>query len=910
MNKQEVLRQYKTATDAELEFRFHPTKKMFRQLLEMKGEKSISQTINIIAPKNKIITLFFVDGEKRSAEYMQKIPVWSKATNMYKVSVASEKPIAKFGANSAKLARIKLRISIVHPDFKEWRIDFTFVKTVTNIQRDLKRERSKMLFKISPDRLDLAPWDSKLELEIEHTGDKSKLTEDEIGRVVDFMLNQMDPQHSKTTARKVILRTIAKMMLTPKKVNNFLKQGELRNLYNKVWELNKSEYFKTVYPNIKDYFLLDKADGVRTLGLLKDSKFIALNDELHEYDAGSVNALFDAEYIKETKTYYVFDVMFIDGENIMNMPTSERIKHIPAIINATGSNVLAKMIIPLTDNFSTEIKKTWGMKHDYEVDGLIFTPKHEPYAMKSWKWKPLSHMSIDFLVKKAPEFLIGLYPFEKKEGYQLMFLFSTIHRSLYKKLNMRPVQGYKKIFPYQSMTRSFPIQFAPSDNPHAFIFYTKKNIADKICEFRYENGWKFMRVREDRQADLEAGGYYGNSFGVAEYTWQNYKVPLLFDDLVLTNAEFMDKGYFREEKLSMYKPVTAFHSYVKRKLLTPYTGSKWLVDLAAGKGQDMFRVSDAKIKNALFIDNDPQALSELVSRKNDFQRGIKRMNTRVFTKRTDLTDDYKKIVDSMLQTSVPVGEIDVVICNFAIHYLIGTPRNVRNLINLITSILKPGGVFIFTAFDGSTVFNKLAESDWMSYEESTLKYAIKKKYTSSTFAPTGQAIDVLLPFSGGKYYQEYLVNFDHIINEFKVKNFKVVKSHSFSTCLPIYKKDTGRTLSAADVEFTSMYRYCVLKLLKRGGAARSTLNTTTPVRGAKTHDIKVSDVDIVLIEGYVKRDICIPSADIVVGDTVQFRDVAALVTSVRKYDNARNAGHQVNINDTYGVIVVGFELQL
>ena len=45
--------------------------------------------------------------------------------------------------------------------------------------------------------------------------------------------------------------------------------------------------------------------------------------------------------------------------------------------------------------------------------------------------------------------------------------------------------------------------------------------------------------------------------------------------------------------------LSRFNSFVKKQLLSKFNDSKWLVDLAGGHGQDMFRLSDAKIKNAL-----------------------------------------------------------------------------------------------------------------------------------------------------------------------------------------------------------------------------------------------------------------------------------------------------------------------
>lgn len=465
----------------------------------------------------------------------------------------------------------------------------------------------------------------------------------------------------------------------------------------------------------------------------------------------------------------------------------------------------------------------------YEVDGLIFTPKNEHYRdMKSWKWKPLDVMSIDFLVKAVPSNLIGVKPYINKPGHTMMFLFSGISKLLYEKLRLTPISGYNNLFPHQNMYKYFPIQFSPSDDTFAYIYYhpddsklSKEDVLNNVCEFRRVDlksdspKWDMMRIRTDRKMELDRGNYFGNDFYVAEYTWQNYQNPLKFEDLVISSAEFMDRGYFQEEKSDIYRPVTAFNSFVKSKLVSKFAKSDWLVDLAAGRGQDMFRVSDANINNALFLDNDSQALSELISRKHDFERGIKKLNTRIYTKLVDLTEDNKTTIKSLTQIGIPVGYIDVIMCNFAIHYLIGTPKNTRNIIHLVSTLLKPGGQFFFTAFDGEKIFDMLKEKDaWEIREGEVLKYSIKKKYTGEQLEPTGQQIDVLLPFSRGKHYTEYLVNYKYLLDEFSQNGFSIEKKGDFGGFLSQFKTESERQykgISTGDTEFLSLYSYGIVR---------------------------------------------------------------------------------------------------
>ena len=853
MSYEKLLQLYKSTKNTELEFRFQvKNRDTFKKLISsVDGEKTMEQSINFISQGlevNRICQLSFVNGVKKTSSYMSKSIIerspLTEGLIPFKVVLSHEKEIPNFDINISKFARIKLRLSVRPKELPGWRIDFTLVKSVTNIKSDLKKDKNNMLYKMNIEdfKTDAAPWDyaNSLELEVEHIGENKKVTPDMINSVTEYLFGIIDPGHKNMFEYQKIVYQIASFIVDDKHLEQFKQKRGIRDLYNRVWELNKQEYFKNVFTHIKDFYLLDKADGTRSLVKIEGNTFSALNGHVNVFELKTEHkgvTVFDTEYIEHSGVYYVFDVLVYNGENLTKTPTSNRVKYIKKVVEMSEGNAIAKPIVPLTDNYKEEISIMWENAQkstNYEVDGIIFTPKNETYSkMKSWKWKPLDFMSIDFLVKVAPSNLIGVSPYTPKPGHTMMFLFSGINKQLYDKLRLSPVSGYKNMFPHQSMYKNFPIQFSPSDEPFAYIYYhpddsklTKEEVMDNVCEFRRidldtEPKWDIMRVRTDRRMELERGNYFGNGFYIAEYTWQNYHNTLKFEDLIISSTEFMDHGYFKEEKSSIYKPVTAFNSFVKQKLLSKFNKSEWLVDLAAGRGQDMFRVSDANIKNALFIDNDAHALSELVSRKHDFQRGIKRLNTRIYTKLVDLSTDWSKTIKSLNKIGIPVGTIDVVMCNFAIHYLIGTPENTRNIINLINTLLKPGGHFFFTAFNGEKIFELLkTKGAWEIREGEVLKYSIVKKYDGERLEPTGQKIDVLLPFSGGKYYSEYIVNFKYLLNEFSSNGFVVEKKGDFGGFLPLFKTEVSRlhkNISKDDMEFLSLYSYGMVRKKMTGG---------------------------------------------------------------------------------------------
>jgi ASC-1-like (ASCH) protein len=922
MSINKVLKTSSSTKYVELELRFNITDvDTYKTLLQkITGDVTIEQSINFIDSNedgNRIYTIPFVNGAKKTPIYSRKKRLVSarRFDNVlpYKIAVSLEMDTSPFAVDVANMARVKLRRSVRPPELPDWRVDFTLVKnmdTPASIKNNVKQFKADMLYPINADTfIDKAPWEAadSLELEIEHipTGSNKKLQQSSVDDVIKYLLGALGDSHHNAYALQEKVYQIALLMVEKKRQSGFRSRKGLRDLYNKVIELNRSNYFTKVFPNITDFYLLDKADGERTLMLADKDTLSAVGSQVTTIpldETSTAQTLFDAEFVNGK--YYVFDVMVYEGENLMKNDTSVRVSYIDKIV-AKYPLCIAKPMIPLTSDYQSQISKMWGGgkgNDNYETDGLIFTPKKGGYkTMKSWKWKPLDHMSIDFLVKRPPN-LDGVSPYHKKKGHTMLFLFSGINNQTYNRLRMTPVTKYKEMFPRQGMHQYFPIQFSPSDDPYAYIYYHPddskiplKEVMDNVCEFKRVNldaepTWQMMRVRIDRKPDVSKGTYFGNSSFVAEYTWLNWQNPLLFADLIMSSSDYMDMGYFKEEKLAMYKPMTGFNSFVKTNLINRFANASWLVDIMSGKGQDMFRVSNAKIKNALFIDGDSHAISELVSRKHGFQR-VKHFNTKVYTKVIDMSTDSAKIIDSVKQLGVPVGGFDIAMCNFAIHYLMNTPSNVRNIVSLVDGMVKHGGSFMFTSFDGEQVFKTLkTKKKWDVKEGDVLKYSIEKKYTSKSLSPVGQKIGVLLPFSGGNMYDEYLVNYKHLFKEFKKKGFVVTESASFSKFLPKFEKESklyGK-MTDGDKQFVSLYRYAILKKkpLKRtkkskvkddeqehvhveesdtvGGSVSSIYKTTIPpqwynyIRAGDKHAI------VRLNRGMFRA--------INVGDTLKFRD--------------------------------------
>ncbi len=195
-------------------------------------------------------------------------------------------------------------------------------------------------------------------------------------------------------------------------------------------------------------------------------------------------------------------------------------------------------------------------------------------------------------------------------------------------------------------------------------------------------------------------------------------------------------------------------------------GSSWLVDLMCGRGADMFRYAKNKVENVLFVDSDKTAIVELIQRKFSLEKEA-RMNIYVMvadmnTRAQQLMDEFNK------EFGLIIGGVNVITCNFAIHYMCATTEGLRNFLALVSKLLCKGGLFIFSCMNGRAVFDILADitrgKSWEYEINGRLKYAIRKDYNSKKLENVGQMISVKLPFSD-ELREEPLVNIDYIVGE-------------------------------------------------------------------------------------------------------------------------------------------------
>ena len=376
----------------------------------------------------------------------------------------------------------------------------------------------------------------------------------------------------------------------------------LKQLGTNPIELTKKCYMTNILSDINNFILTEKIDGIRSMLIIYPKKgechiinktyrymkipvcqneiidLIILDSE--EYTINSLNPI-----------YYIFDCIWCDT-NVSELPFSSinagsRLDHITKIVDKYDFLVLKHFIQLNNSEYSNQILDFNNLLKDlpYETDGFIFISKDASYNnTKNYKWKPIEKMTIDFVAKKCPDNLLGINPYINKDNKTLYLLFSGIRSNEYKKLGIQKFKNYDNIFKHINYSdKYFPIQFSPSSNPYAYLFWSENKCLDNnIIELnRKNNEWNLFKIRTDRKIDMDRKTYYGNYFKIAESIWMNYINPLNIENLIETK----NNEYFQADNNDHYKYVRKFNNFVKNTLIIMYTQKKteiecfdWVID--------------------------------------------------------------------------------------------------------------------------------------------------------------------------------------------------------------------------------------------------------------------------------------------------------------------------------------------
>ena len=828
-------------SNLEIEYKFKLSNNHIIEILkEMESEWSskveLDQTVNIIYG-DIIKRASYHNNAKPVIDHYKKQRLFDiifPYSDLVKLSVASEEPCTSPTSRNIRLIRVKNRITI--PDDK-YRIDITQVIEIPTRMLDTNPEIIKItknnLFtpmlkgnNIYKAFIQSSDPSIKLEMELEYTDDDLSIDDLSIKAISNKIPKLLNLINSNIILSKVL-------KLSNKKIKNSV---SIKNVLASAGTLTQNIY-NNIYPPI-GYYITNKADGERACLYISSTSYLITseNTKIIPITANKVS-IFDCEVIEDS--ILMFDCLQYEDNIMINDPLPRRYEAINKFYedHKNEKTLKVKKYFPITEELEKSFRLMDDYKFDYPEDGYILSSTKEGYY-KTESYKIKQHNTIDFLAILVDE----SYPFPNKTNMSTYILFNGINRHLLSKIRLKFVKGYGKLFKQYKFTDYLPIQFSPADKSDAYLWYADKKLSETLSKYHgmyslpskknwiivelepiFKDGifqdWAFHRVRDDR---VNEPNYFGNDFvKTAEVNWLASQSPLK-----LREMHKPADAYFAVKKSPIYFAQTASLSYAKSHIISKVAKlapNLFVLDLAAGKGQDLGRYLDANYERGVFVDIDRIAIATLLSKRYEMIKTSKYYREKKFNVRVGVLNLNEPADDNYKKLQVLFGDEEekpaFINCNLAIHYMLSDVKSLLNIIKLITMSIEKGGYFAYTTFNGKKVFNLLAENngEWICYHDEVVKFRLKANYKSSIFSGFNQTISVKLPFSGDEMYEEPLVSIDNINEAFTKSGFKVIETGSILDIVEDEMRNEAKNLYSkldeGDKKYLDLYHFTLLRYI-------------------------------------------------------------------------------------------------
>lgn len=794
---------------------------IYNNYINKLGNFTRTDTINSICD-DVIKTFTYEKGTLKSTESSTKKHIGSyDMGNGFKVNIAQEDKLSYETVSSSNaLIRIKTRKSApIDVDGAKWRLDITIVKQITSFEAKNSKQYSSILFNADYDELANNPkndityhYEAELELL------SGKLTDPIFRKALHLFKSITNPNSDSDVLVVEYLKYVDGLI--NKNVENKYKKATLtiKSVLPNVSSLTRNNY-RLIYKDMVGYYMTDKAEGIRSILILKDKKCCIVNSDIKIIDSIITEPdiyILDGEYIKDKNLFLAFDAI-----HSANKPFNERILAVKAAVDVISKYTPCKVKtfykIEKLEDIKAHYESIMSTKVDYDNDGIIFTSCGKSYTETiNYKWKPVEHNTIDFLAKKLPESYIGEGKFAIRDGFDIYLLFVGISKYQLDRYKIQlNNEWYKELFDLSQFTNYIPIHFAVFNSPYAYIYYHPKSfdkpIDGKIIELFADDidgvipSWRLVNIREDRDIDLSGGNYFGNNYSVAENVWLNYMDP--FPETELWNPS---SAYFETNKSLTYISLTKFINHVKEEAIKSLNGSNIIIDIGAGKGQDLDKYNKIKLSTLVAVDKDKSALSELIARKNKLNNSkmtIFTISHDINLNSHDLHQNGFAILEKDLEQKYNISKCNAIVCNLALHYV----NKLENFVVFCNNMVKQSGYVLFTCFSGEKV-HELFEANnikngesWIQYKDGIPKYQLERRYEGD-FTGQNCKIGVLLPFSKGELYEENLININDLLKEFSKNNFRQDYCDSISADIKKYSpKNKDFTLDKDDEYYAGLY---------------------------------------------------------------------------------------------------------
>ena len=381
----------------------------------------------------------------------------------------------------------------------------------------------------------------------------------------------------------------------------------------------------------------------------------------------------------------------------------------------------------------------------------------------------------------------------------------------------------------------------------------------------FENKMILNNVIKD-SSDIPINIVYGNDFEVANSIWNSIHNPITEEMITTGNKipkldEMEEIYYNRDASIARDKSVSIqlqeFHNkFVKdielygkaSKMLKEKTRNAsgisadiHLLDLACGKGGDLFKWNKNNISRVVGIDINSNNIYDpkdgACIRYTEFKKKMTAFHIDTPLQHVDflygdISENIKSGDAMKAQPSVELQQelwsvynerkFDMVSIQFALHYLFESKSKLDGFITNVSENLRPGGLFIGTCFDGNRVYQflkdkNIGESKTGEIGGKTI-YKIKKLYTNvgeelpSNIQGVGLPIEVYIP-SINQSIKEYLVSFDLLKDEMAKIHLVPVETELFSDIYDRYNSSVN--LKDVEQELSFLNRRFIFRKLEK-----------------------------------------------------------------------------------------------
>ena len=626
-------------------------------------------------------------------------------------------------------------------------------------------------------------------------------------------------------------------------LNNSIFEGELIYLTEK--KVNMFMIFDCLYYENKDIRIKENLND-RLKYIYEFNKVMKTNS----YIPKPFDKKYDINLMKKHYKNEINNFFTTLNKNINSTKPNQYLFQNKFFVFPTGAN--DSEVYMLADLIYSACTEDSSIDCPYNLDGIIFTAIEQKYTrdkkeqkLPTYKYKPPSHNSLDVYIK---------FEINKETNSYLDIFDNSV--SEYKKQNFRVVNLMvgdnisDKEVPVPFMPEE--------ENDKAFFPLIDGKIRDvennlvqdnTVVEITYDNNpsiphqyrWRILRTRWDKTESVNRDNKrYGNFKDVAINTWKSMREAVTIEeirnlanpdtyiptkktlksriDVSLIISERKQDVYY--QKIStLCRELRDYHNFIKTCLIYNYSlpsktskdskiRRKDVLDIGCGRGGDIFKIKIASVLNYVGVDVDYEGLFSSIDGAYNRYLQNKHMpqfpNCKFFQADGSLRLELGEQIEKFTNMSKEVQEdfkktfsstkFDVLMSQFAVHYLFRTKETIDNLVYNIKKYLKNDGYIIFTLFDGDKINELLKDKDvYTNYYtdddgKKTKSFEIVKKYKKYSDEP-GLGIDVFMTWimEDGKYVEEYLVSKKLMIDTMKKANCYLVEDNYFENFYHINK---------------------------------------------------------------------------------------------------------------------------